>query len=89
MRRLNIAAVSAATWLLVSAIPAAAAEESLPYAHDNGEGFAGETTDKLVTYFSLGVVIFLAAFVVVMSLIQHRLESRHHDQGAGPKRAGW
>ncbi len=88
IRRVSICAASAATWLMVTAIPAIASEESLPYGHDNGEGFAGETTDKLVTFFSLGVVIFLAAFVVVMSLIQHKLESRHHDH-SGPSRVGW
>jgi hypothetical protein len=73
-----------AAWLLVAAAPANAAG-----AHDNGEGLLGETTDKLVTFFSLGVVIFFAAFVVVMSLIQHVLEKRHHDEPSVRQRVGW
>jgi hypothetical protein len=79
MRRLSAIAVCAAAWLMSAAAPA--------LAHDNGQGLLGETTDRLVTFISLGVVIFLAALVTVLSLIQHRLEKRHqHDRV--PK-AGW
>jgi hypothetical protein len=43
---------------------------------DNGTGLAGPTTDKTVTFFCLGVLLFFVALVVVMSLIQGKLEKR-------------
>ena len=73
------------TWALVLAVPALAA------ANDNGEGLAGETNDKIVTFFSLGVVLFLAAFVIIASLLQHRLEKRRdeRDEARLRHRIGW
>src|SRR5262245_33487855 len=50
-----------AFWL----IPAATA-----FAGDNGEGLYGETDDKVVTFFCLGVVIFFALFVILASALQ-------------------
>jgi hypothetical protein len=43
---------------------------------DNGVGLAGPTTDKTVTFFCFGVIVFFAVLVIVMSLIQGRLEKR-------------
>jgi hypothetical protein len=43
---------------------------------DNGTGLAGPVTDKTVTLFCFGVIIFFAALVIVLSLIQGRLEKR-------------
>jgi hypothetical protein len=43
---------------------------------DNGVGLAGPTTDKTVTFFCFGVIGFFAILVIVMSLIQGRLEKR-------------
>ncbi|MGA8744831.1 MAG: hypothetical protein WB507_03090 [Solirubrobacterales bacterium] len=43
---------------------------------DNGVGLAGPTTDQTVTFFCFGVIIFFALLVIVMSLIQGRLEKR-------------
>jgi putative copper export protein len=43
---------------------------------DNGVGLAGPTTDKTVTFFCFGVIAFFAALVIVMSLIQGKLERR-------------
>jgi len=42
----------------------------------SGAGLAGPTTDKTVTYFCFGVIFFFVALVVVLSLIQGRLEKR-------------
>ena len=42
----------------------------------DGEGLYGRTDDKVVTYFSFAVMAFFAIFVIVMSLIQMRLENR-------------
>jgi hypothetical protein len=43
---------------------------------DNGTGLAGPITDKGVTFVCFGVIIFFAALVIVLSLIQGRLEKR-------------
>ncbi|HSR94811.1 MAG TPA: hypothetical protein VLK56_08085 [Solirubrobacterales bacterium] len=68
-RRTRIAAaLCAALTLLLVAAPAALA--------DNGVGLAGPTTDKTVTFFCFGVIAFFAILVIVMSLIQGRLEKR-------------
>jgi hypothetical protein len=42
----------------------------------NGVGLAGPITDKTVTFFCFGVIIFFAVLVIVMSLIQGRLQKR-------------
>jgi hypothetical protein len=50
---------------------------------DNGVGLAGPASDKTVTLFCFGVMIFFVALVVSMSLIQRSLEKRkerrHND----------
>jgi len=71
-----------AAWL----VPAATA-----YAGDNGEGLWGETDDKVVTFFSLGVVVFFTVFVIVASWIQGTLERRKQERKAVElrKRVGW
>jgi hypothetical protein len=43
---------------------------------DEGVGLAGPTTDKTVTFFCFGVIAFFAGLVIVLSLIQNRLEKR-------------
>lgn len=43
---------------------------------DNGTGLAGPTTDKTVTFFCFGVIAFFAITVIVLSLIQEKLERR-------------
>jgi hypothetical protein len=53
---------------MLVAAPAALAE--------NGVGLAGPTDDKTVTFFCFGVIAFFAALVIVMSLIQSKLEKR-------------
>jgi putative copper export protein len=62
------AALCAALTMMLLAVPAAFAE--------NGVGLAGPTTDKTVTFFCFGVIAFFAILVIVMSLIQGRLEKR-------------
>ncbi len=67
MKRTAAALVSILAAMSVVA-PAAMAE--------NGVGLAGPTTDKTVTFFCFGVIAFFAALVIVMSLIQGKLERR-------------
>jgi hypothetical protein len=42
----------------------------------DGVGLYGRTDDKVVTFFMFGVIIFFAVLVIVLSLIQIRLEGR-------------
>jgi putative copper export protein len=63
------AAILLSAWALMLVLaPAALADE--------GVGLAGPTTDKTVTFFCFGVIAFFAALVIVLSLIQNRLEKR-------------
>ncbi len=43
---------------------------------DNGVGLAGPTTDKTITFFCFGVIAFFAITVIVLSIVQGRLEAR-------------
>ncbi len=43
---------------------------------DNGVGLAGPTTDKTVTFFCFGVIAFFAILVIILTVIQERLERR-------------
>jgi len=47
---------------------------------DNGVGLAGPTTDKTVTFFCFGVMGFFVLLVVVLSLVQMRLEKRKEQR---------
>ena len=60
-------------------------------ASDNGEGLAGETDDKIITFFSLGVVVFFTLAVIVGSVIQSSLEKRKEQRKAVElrRRVGW
>ena len=60
-------------------------------AHDNGEGLVGETDDRIVTFFSLGVVVFFTVVVCLGSYIQSVLEKRKEARKAAElqQRIGW
>ncbi len=60
-------------------------------AHDNGEGLLGETNDRIITFFSLGVVIFFIFVVCFGSWLQGRLEKRKQARKAAElqQRIGW
>jgi putative copper export protein len=80
-RRARIAAaLCAALAMLPAAAPAALA--------DNGVGLAGPTTDKTVTFFCFGVIAFFAITVIVLSLIQGRLEKRKEMRRSDLERYG-
>jgi putative copper export protein len=63
-----LAALGAALLSVLLAAPLALA--------DNGVGLAGPTTDKTVTFFCFGVIAFFAVLVIVLSIVQGRLEAR-------------
>lgn len=66
--------------MLAIVAPAALAE--------NGVGLAGPTTDKTVTFFCFGVIAFFAFLVIVLSLVQGRLEKRKEQRRYDLQRYG-
>ena len=82
--RVLIAALSCLVAALATAAPAMAEGGA-------GEGLAGETNDKIVTFFCLGVVLFFTLVVIVGSLIQGKLEKRKDARKAAHalQRVGW
>ncbi len=86
LRRLPISAVLAITALLVAAAPV--------LAHDNGEGWYGETNDRIVTNAGFILIVFFPLFIFFVSLLQWRLEKRKDQRKAAAKAAakaqgGW
>ena len=60
-------------------------------AHDNGEGLIGETDDRIITFFSLGVVVFFILVVCLGSYLQSVLDKRKQRRKAAElqQRIGW
>ena len=79
MKRAAAALASIVALMLVFA-PAALA--------DNGVGLAGLTTDKTVTFFCFGVMGFFAILVIVLSLVQGRLDKRKERRRSDLSRLG-
>ena len=81
----RLAAALAVVLSLVLAAPALAAD------NDNGEGLLGELNDRIITFFSLGVVLFFFTVVCLGSWIQGRLERRKEARKASElrQRIGW
>jgi hypothetical protein len=89
MRRL-LTALIASTFLLLVLAPAA-------LAYNDGRGFYGATNDKVVTNAGFILIIFFPTFVLLMSLLQWRLDKRKDARKAAQKahvgdarwRGGW
>jgi peptidoglycan biosynthesis protein MviN/MurJ (putative lipid II flippase) len=84
LRRLPASAVIAVTALLVTAAPV--------LAHDNGEGWWGETDDRVITNAGFVLMIFFTMFIFLVSLLQWQLEKRKDRRKAEAKRraaGGW
>jgi nitrogen fixation/metabolism regulation signal transduction histidine kinase len=79
--RLAAAATVVATQLALAA----------PALARNGEGLVGETNDKVITFFCLGLVIFFTLVVILGTLVQGRLERRKDAKKAARmrQRVGW
>ncbi len=60
-------------------------------ASDNGEGLLGETDDRIITIFCLGVVVFFTVVVTLLSLLQGFLDKRKEQRKAAElrRRVGW
>jgi hypothetical protein len=75
-------------WLALAGT--AMAQDSHDTAGDSGEGLAGETTDKVVTFFSLGVAIFFVLVITLGTIAQMLLERRKERRKAAHfQRYGW
>jgi uncharacterized protein HemY len=70
------------TWLLTAA-PA--------FAGDNGEGLVGETNDRIITFFCLGLVVAFSVLVTLLTFLQQALDRRKEERKATElrKRVGW
>jgi hypothetical protein len=79
MRRARvIAALSASVVALLLGTPAALA--------DAGQGWAGESTDPIITTVMFVTIAFFAVLVTVLTIIQSRLDKRKHTRMDARKR---
>ncbi len=66
-------------------------------AHDGGEGWYGETNDKVITNAGFFLIAFFPLFIFVMSMLQWRLDKRKEGRKKAAKarsaradvRGGW
>ena len=80
-------------WLLALSAPAALAYPG----HDGGEGTYGLTNDKVVTYAGFILIVGFPMLVLLLTLLQSRLEKRKDRRLAAAKarraradlRGGW
>ena len=83
------------TSVLTLALLAIAAPAAL--AHDGGEGWWGETNDKVITNAGFILIAFFPLFILCMSLLQWKLEKRKDARKKAAKarvaradvRGGW
>ena len=54
----------------------------------DGVGLYGRTDDKVVTFFAFGLIAFFTILVVVLSLIQIRLDNRKEQRKEELERLG-
>ena len=81
-RTLHLLALTAL--LRALSAPAALAAEG----HDGGEGWWGETNDKVVTNAGFILIIFFPVLVTVLSLVQWRLDKRKDARKKAAKALG-
>jgi preprotein translocase subunit SecG len=85
------------TALLTLTFLALTAPAALAQDHDGGEGLWGETNDKVITNAGFILIAAFPVLVLVLSLIQWRLEKRKDQRLAAEKarraradiRGGW
>ena len=64
------------TTLLFVALTASTAYAQSADGHDAGEGWWGETNDKVVTNAGFILIAFFPLFIFAMSVLQHKLDQR-------------
>ena len=94
MRRARlISALTAFSVTLLTLAPTALADTH----QTGGQGFYGETTDKVITNAMFLTIIFFPTIIIIFSLIQWRLDKRKHAREDAVKareasadwRGGW
>ena len=81
MRRTRlISALTAFSVTLLTLAPDALARQT------GGEGFYGQTTDKVITTAMFLAILFFPTLILVFSLIQWRLDKRKHARMDAAKR---
>jgi hypothetical protein len=80
MRARLISIVSLAVVALMALAPAAFAAD--------GVGLYGRTDDKVITFFAFGVMAFFTILVIVLSLVQIRLDNRKERRTQDLERLG-
>jgi hypothetical protein len=75
-----ISALTAFSVALLVAAPSALARQT------GGQGFYGQTTDKVITNAMFLVILFFPTVILVFSLIQWRLDKRKHARMDAAKR---
>jgi uncharacterized membrane protein len=92
MRRARImTSLTVAAVMLLTLVPDALARDN------GGQGWYGETNDKVITNAMFLVIIFFPTVIIVFSLIQWRLDKRKHAREDAAKaraasadwRGGW
>ncbi len=77
VRRLIALTISTAVGLMALA--------PVALAHNGGEGYYGQTDDKVVTFAGFALIIFFPLFVFLMSRLQGHLEKRKDARLAAAK----
>jgi hypothetical protein len=80
VRRRLAAALTLALGALLALAPAVMAAD--------GVGLYGRTDDKVITFFAFGVMAFFTILVIVLSLIQIRLDTRKERRKQDLERLG-
>jgi hypothetical protein len=81
MRRTRImSALLVFSITMLTIAPAAFARE------DGGQGLYGESNDKVITNAMFGVIAFFPTVIVILTLIQWRLDKRKHAKMDSAKR---
>jgi hypothetical protein len=84
-------------YTLVLGLALAVASAPVAMAHDGGEGWWGETDDKVITNAGFFLIAFFPIFILLMSILQWKLEKRKDRRKAAEKarsaradlRGGW
>lgn len=81
-RRITTALITVGVTLLLNASLALAATGE----NGGGQGFYGETSDKSITITMFIVIAFFPTVILVLSLVQRRLDKRKHAKMDAAKR---
>jgi len=84
-------------FILTALLLAVSAPAALAEGHDGGEGWWGETSDKIVTNAGFIIIAAFPLLILLLSLLQHHLDKRKDNRKRAAKasvaradqRGGW